>query len=378
MTSNANTRTVTPARKPATRRERTSHSLPSAQALLDAVPLPCAVFAEADGELQMHNAAFAAEFPNLDRHTTRSEFLRQFEDAPELQAGNEEVEAFHAESRRWYALRSVRFAAADHAAELLTVANVSARNETLRRHKTQAERLLFTSRVMSVGEMTTTLAHELNQPLAAIANYLKGSSRLIEHRTDEDAVMLREAMQKATDQAIRAGQIIRRLRDFVARGESERRVESVTKLVEEASALALVGAREQSVHVRFRLDPACDRVLADKVQVQQVLVNLIRNAIEAMADRPVRELTITSTPVAGGFTEISVADTGSGIAPEAAAQLFQPFFTTKRYGMGVGLSICRTIVEAHGGKIAAEPNPGGGTRFRFTLRMVDERDLDDE
>jgi two-component system sensor kinase FixL len=140
----------------------------------------------------------------------------------------------------------------------------------------------------------------------------------------------------------------------------------------------LVGAREQSVHVRFRLDPVCDRVLADKVQIQQVLVNLIRNAIEAMADMPVRELTITSMPAPDGFTEIGVADTGAGIAPEAAAQLFQPFFTTKRYGMGVGLSICRTIVEAHGGKIAAEPAPGGGTRFRFTLRMVNEQELDHE
>lgn len=258
------------------------------------------------------------------------------------------------------------------------VRDLTERQRTETRLQELQSELVHMSRLTAMGEMASTLAHELNQPLAAIANYLKGSSRLIEHRTDEDAVMLREAMQKATDQAIRAGQIIRRLRDFVARGESERRVESVTKLVEEASALALVGAREQSVHVRFRLDPACDRVLADKVQVQQVLVNLIRNAIEAMADMPVRELTITSTPIAAGFTEISVADTGSGIAPEAAAQLFQPFFTTKRYGMGVGLSICRTIVEAHGGKIAAEPGPSGGTRFRFTLRTVDEQDFDNE
>ena len=169
--------------------------------------------------------------------------------------------------------------------------------------------------------------------------------------------MLRDAMDKAAEQALRAGQIIRRLRDFVARGESERRVESVKKLIEEASALALVGVKDQGVRVRFQFDPAVDLVLADKVQIQQVLLNLMRNAVEAMEASPKRELVISTAPAEQDMIAISVADTGSGIAPEVMSQLFQPFFTTKRQGMGVGLSISRTIVEDHGGKIGADPNP---------------------
>jgi two-component system sensor kinase FixL len=228
-----------------------------------------------------------------------------------------------------------------------------------------------------MGEMVSTLAHELNQPLSAIANYLKGSRRLIEENSDDRSTMLRDAMDKAADQALRAGQIIRRLRDFVARGESERRVESVKKLVEEASALALVGAKDQGVRVRFQFDPTIDLVLADKVQIQQVLLNLMRNAIEAMEGCPRRELVISTTAAGEGMITISVADTGGGIAPEIESQLFQPFVTTKRHGMGVGLSISRTIVEGHGGQIRCEANPTGGTTFRLTLRAVSNEEFND-
>ena len=181
-------------------------------------------------------------------------------------------------------------------------------------------------------------------------------------------------MEKAAEQSLRAGDIIRRLRDFVARGESERRIENLKKLIEEASALALVGAKEHGVRVKFQIDPAHDVVLVDKVQIQQVLLNLIRNAIEAMDQSPRRELLIGSRPD-GEMVEVFVADTGPGIAPEIAGQLFQPFITTKRYGMGVGLSISRSIVESHGGQIVVEPNQGGGTVFRFTMPGVTSEDL---
>ena len=237
--------------------------------------------------------------------------------------------------------------------------------------------LVHISRLTAMGEMASALAHELNQPLSAITNYMKGSRRLLEQTTDERAGVVREAMDSAAEQAIRAGQIIRRLRDFVARGESERRVESMSKLVEEASALALVGVKDQGIHVRFDLNRSNDLVLADKVQIQQVLLNLIRNAIEAMHDSPRRELTISTTPAEDEMLLIAVADTGAGISPEVSAQLFRPFVTTKRQGMGVGLSISRTIIEAHGGRIWIEPNPGGGTVFRFTLRAVTEEDARD-
>jgi two-component system sensor kinase FixL len=228
-----------------------------------------------------------------------------------------------------------------------------------------------------MGEMASALAHELNQPLSAIANYMKGSRRMLEAGTDDRSALLRDAMDKAAEQALRAGQIIRRLRDFVARGESERRVESVKKLVEEASALALVGAKDLGVRVRFQFDPTIDLVLADKVQIQQVLLNLLRNAVEAMESSHRRELAISTAADKDGMLAISVADTGSGISPDIASHLFQPFITNKRHGMGVGLSISRTIVEAHGGHIGANPNPAGGTTFRFTLRAVTQEEVRD-
>jgi two-component system sensor kinase FixL len=163
----------------------------------------------------------------------------------------------------------------------------------------------------------------------------------------------------------------------VARGESERRVESVNKLIEEANALALVGAKEHGVRVRLQIDPAHDLILADKVQIQQVLLNLLRNAIEAVAQSERRELVVSTRPSGRGMVEVSVADTGSGISPEVAPQLFQPFVTTKPQGMGVGLSISRTIIEAHGGQIWNEPNPGGGAVFKFTLRSLTKEDAGD-
>ncbi len=153
----------------------------------------------------------------------------------------------------------------------------------------------------------------------------------------------------------------------MARGETAQRPESVSKLVEEASALALVGARQLGVRVVFDLDKRADVVLVDKVQIQQVLLNLIRNAVEAMADGERRELTIASSIADGEMTRISIIDTGPGLAPEVTERLFQPFTTTKAHGMGVGLSICRTIVESHGGQIWAEPNRGGGTAFHLTV-----------
>ncbi len=231
----------------------------------------------------------------------------------------------------------------------------------------QAE-LVHISRLTAMGEMASTLAHELNQPLAAIANYLKGAGRVIDNAKEQTPPMVKEALDKATEQSLRAGQIIHRLRNFVARGESERKSESLSKLLEEASALALVGAKDQGVRVRFELDPGHDLVFVDKVQIQQVILNLIRNAIEAMADSPKRQLLISSSPSEEGLVEIRVVDSGSGIAPEITEQLFQPFVTTKRHGMGVGLSISKTIIEAHGGRMWADANPGGGTIFHLTLK----------
>jgi two-component system sensor kinase FixL len=257
------------------------------------------------------------------------------------------------------------------------IRDLTERQQTEARLQELQSELVHISRLTAMGEMASTLAHELNQPLSAISNYLKGSRRLLEGEAGERPAMMRDALEKAADQAMRAGQIIRRLRDFVSRGESERRVENIIKLVEEASALALVGVKDRGIHVTFQFDPAVELVLADRVQIQQVLLNLIRNAMDAMEATHARDLAISVMPAGNNLVRVSVADTGSGIEPEVAEQLFQPFVTTKRHGMGVGLSISRTIVEAHGGRIWVEPNPVGGTIFHFTLAAVNEGDVDD-
>ncbi|HEY6699407.1 MAG TPA: PAS domain S-box protein [Pseudolabrys sp.] len=256
------------------------------------------------------------------------------------------------------------------------IRDLTERQKTEARLQELQSELVHISRLTAMGEMASTLAHELNQPLSAISNYLKGSRNLLEGRSDENSTTIRNALDRAADQAMRAGQIIRRLRDFVSRGETERRAESISKLVEEASALALVGVKDRGIHVQFKFDPSVDLVLADRVQIQQVLLNLIRNAMDAMETSHERDLRIAITPIDKGYIRISVIDTGSGIAPEVAKQLFQPFVTTKRDGMGVGLSISRTIVEAHAGQIWVEQNPSGGTIFHFTLPAVTDGDVD--
>ncbi|GAB2176978.1 PAS domain-containing sensor histidine kinase [Dongia sp. agr-C8] len=240
----------------------------------------------------------------------------------------------------------------------------------------QAE-LIHMSRLTALGEMASTLAHELNQPLTAAASYLNGARRLLDQNPVDGLPMVRDAVDRAAQQALRAGQIIRRLREFVARGEAEPKIENLVKLIEDASALALVGAKETGARVTFQFDPSVQFVLADKVQIQQVLLNLMRNAIEAMLELERRNLAVSTERFDSETVVVAVADTGPGIAAEIKDQLFQPFVTTKRHGMGVGLSISRTIMESHGGRIWVEPNPEGGTIFKLTLKTVEPEEIDD-
>jgi two-component system sensor kinase FixL len=256
------------------------------------------------------------------------------------------------------------------------VRDLTERRQTERRLQDLQSELVHVSRLTAMGEMASALAHELNQPLSAAANYVRGCVRLLD-QTPLAKQKIKDALNSAADQTLRAGQIIRRLRDFVAKGEAERRIESLPQLLEEAGALAMVGAKERGVRLRFDIDRTIDLVLADKVQIQQVVLNLMRNAIEAMGDGPRRELVVMARPSAADMVEVSVVDTGPGVSAEMADHLFQPFITSKQQGMGVGLSISRTIVESHGGRIWAEPNPDGGAIFRFTLRAVSEGELAD-
>ena len=248
------------------------------------------------------------------------------------------------------------------------------------KHRTEARvnelqsELVHVSRLSAMGTMATTLAHELNQPLTAIANYAQAAEPIIDSDRAEDRALLREVFEEMSGQTMRAGAIVRRLREFIARGEVEKRVEDLPELIEEAAALALVGAREHGVTAQIDLDPAATPVLVDRVQIQQVLINLIRNAVEAMEDSAVRRLLVASTVEEGGMIRITVADSGPGIAQNVAGQLFQAFVSTKSSGMGLGLSICRTIVEAHGGRIRAGESAEGGAEFQFTLPMAEDEE----
>jgi len=233
----------------------------------------------------------------------------------------------------------------------------------------QAE-LLHASRLSVMGQMASTMAHELNQPLTAVTNYLEAGRQLLATGTGNHE-RLNEMMEKAIAQAQRAGDVIRRLRGFVSKGETERRLQNLNQMVEEALALALVGARQRGVRASLELDDTLPAVLVDHVQIQQVVLNLVRNAIEAMEQVERRELTVGTRAVPEqGMAEVIVADTGPGIAPELADRLFQPFVTTKATGMGLGLSICREIVEAHHGRLTTAPASTGGTVFRVTLPIA--------
>lgn len=270
----------------------------------------------------------------------------------------------------------------------------------LRVHDLQSV-LAHVQRVSEMGTLATSLAHELNQPLTAIANYVETARDMLEQNVEnieairkvldkpvaapvetrkllennaETIAIVREALGECASQSVRAGQIVRRLRDFISRGETERRIESLQRLITEASALSLVGAGDYNIEVDVRLDPTADRVLVDRIQIQQVLLNLIRNAIEAMTESPVRRLLIYSEREAGGLIRITVADSGHGLSEGVAKRLFEPFQSTKSAGMGLGLSISATIVSAHGGRIWAEPSKLGGTAFHFTIIDADSEE----
>lgn len=243
-------------------------------------------------------------------------------------------------------------------------------NTASRLQEVQAE-LAHVSRLNEMGQMTSALAHELNQPLTAIMNYLRAAQRTVTALDDPAVVRAREMMDKAAGQTARAGEIIRRLRDFVEKRDARHAHEDVNKTVEEAISLALVGASDANIGVTLNFDRSIPPVLMDRIQIQQVVLNLVRNAVEALQEVSVRELTIKTGLEENGYVYASFSDTGPGLPDEVASRLFQPFVTTKEKGMGIGLSICQSIVNGHGGLLSATPNENGGTTFCFRLPVMD-------
>lgn len=246
--------------------------------------------------------------------------------------------------------------------------DVTERQQTERRLQDLQAELAHVGRLSEMSTLASSLAHELNQPLTAVGGYCQGAVELLHGSLDDETILsLRDALGEATHEVLRAGEIVGRMREFISRGDTGHSIESLPSLIREANALALVGSREKGIDVQMAFDPKADNVIVDRIQVQQVLFNLIRNAIDAMARSPMRSLRISTAAGPRGFVTVCIEDSGSGISDQVAAQLFQPFVTSKASGMGIGLSICRTIVEAHGGRIWFENGTDRGTIFRFTI-----------
>lgn len=247
--------------------------------------------------------------------------------------------------------------------------------ESQTRLQTLKEELIHVGRVSELSQVSAGIAHELNQPLAAMLNYSSLAKRMIALKDNDSIASAQKAIEKAGEQASRASEIIRRMRDFVEKRETNRTQDNINAIVGEAITLGLIGAKADGIATHIELAPELPAILVDRVQIQQVLVNLLRNAVDAMANSARRELTL-ATHSRKGRVEVVIADTGSGIPENVVGRLFEPFVTTKPNGMGIGLAITRSIIEEHGGSITVGANPGGGTIFRFTLPTSGAKALD--
>ena len=250
------------------------------------------------------------------------------------------------------------------------IEDISARVTAEQRAERLQSELIHMSRLSAMGELCSALAHELNQPLTAISNYASAARRLLNQQQVDEATGL---ILKAGEQAQRAGQIVRHLRQFVARGDTERAWHDLEPAIAEAAQLGLIGTRDRALNFELSIAPELPRVMIDRVQIQQVVQNLVRNAVDALEGWPGdRYIALTARLARDELIEISVEDTGPGLSSEIADRLFQPFTTTKRDGMGIGLSVCRNIVEAHGGRIDGGNRGGGGARFWFSLPVPEQ------
>lgn len=253
--------------------------------------------------------------------------------------------------------------------------DVTDRKQSQEELKRAQSELIHASRISAMGAMASTLAHELSQPLTSVSNYIDTAERLLRPNQEQAVREAGRALGLAGAAARRASEILRRLRSFVSKRQVEAEIHDLQEVIADACVLMLPHAQRHGVEIRFTLDRFAKWVRVDAVQIQQVLINLVRNAIEAMEGSEVKLITIASRALGDGSIEVSVSDTGPGLGESGDDTLFAPFVSGKVGGMGVGLSISRTIVEAHGGEIGADPAPGGGATFRFTLPRGEEPNL---
>ena len=241
----------------------------------------------------------------------------------------------------------------------------------------QAELSNF-SRLSAAGSMASAMAHELNQPLTAVANYIEAARDMLTEPDELTLETVREALDAAAKQSIRAGQIVRRLRAYVSRGEIEMRNVALEPVLEDAASLSRIGVDGPLARMVVKCAEDLPQVRADKLQLKQVIVNLARNAHEALADTstPLIEVSARVSPENSALVEIAVSDNGPGLELEEDESPFDAFNSTKATGMGLGLAICRTIVEAHGGHIEVHSTPSEGACFSFTLPRADKDDAE--
>ena len=244
--------------------------------------------------------------------------------------------------------------------------DITERENIQRRAGILQQELMHASRLSAMGEMASGIAHELNQPLTAVMNYTKAARRRLD-RAEPDAAPIADLVDKAGQQAERAAEIIKRLRRFIKKDDSERSLEPVNTVVEESAALALIGASDRDIELIFTLDDALPPVLMDRIEVQQVVLNILRNAIEAFEGSGERKIQISTHAAGTHQVQVDIQDNGPGLASSIADDPFRPFQTTKADGMGIGLAISRTIIDAHGGRLWAENPPEGGAAFHFSL-----------
>jgi signal transduction histidine kinase len=238
------------------------------------------------------------------------------------------------------------------------------RRERERRFNEMETVLVHLSRINELGQNVSAVVHEVSQPITAISNYAAAGMQLAE--TAPERVKL--LFERMTEQAVRAAEIIRDFREFVSQQSSEKHIENVPALLQRAVRLALAGVGESAAPtIDMRLCPAASSAFIDRVPIEQVVFNLVHNAVEAMANCPRRVLTLATNLTSDHMIEVSVEDSGPGLSPDIRVKLFEPFVTTKASGLGIGLSICRLIIEAHGGTLKGDNSPEGGAIFRFTI-----------